>query len=357
MTTVLEIAEAFRSVLVPFLRGATAFLVFLVVLVCVQRVVRDRLARRHERLTLAYQPDLDHAVNGSDSGAPARLVQSPRRHRHAIGVQLIGMLRAFAGPAIGRARGLAQSLGCTERWRLDLGSWRWWRRAEGARSLGVIQERSTLDAIVPLLDDRHPEVRAAAIEALGAMQDPRAVPALLATLHAQAGHQRVRIIDALKRIGDPAGPEVLAYVRSHVAAFPELADLLVISCGAAAADDLLAWLRHGDPQVRRAAFQALGTIGVSERAFYFFLQALGDADSAVRAAAARGLGRSGRADAAGYLASCLDDEWEVAASGARALGRLAPSGHAELQRISKGSGQSAGLARQILFELGLPTSA
>ena len=71
----------------------------------------------------------------------------------------------------------------------------------------------------------------------------------------------------------------------------------------------------------------------------------------VRAAAARALARSGRADAAPQLAGRLDDDWEVAAQSARALARLGEPGLAALRaRVARGDGLGHDLARQVLWE-------
>ena len=353
MTTVLAIADAFRATLVPFLRGAAVVLIGMLILLCVQRMVGNALKARRARLANRFRADVDQALDGSTGGAPARLVRAARWHRQPIAAQLLATLRSLSGPAVSRGRDLARATGLSRRWRRDLERGRWYRRAEAARALGLIAESEAFDELVELLDDPHHEVRAAAVEALGKLDDVRAVPPLLDALHAKAGHQRVRIVDALARIGQPAGPLVLEYVRGHVDALPELGELLAITCGATASDDLLNWCSLDDPAGRAAAIQSLGTIGISDRGFYFVLRGLGDSDGSVRAAAARALGRSGRADAATYLAGCLDDEWDVAATGARSLGQLAAAGRAELDRLEKGSGQSADLARQVLFELRL----
>ena len=100
-------------------------------------------------------------------------------------------------------------------------------------------------------------------------------------------------------------------------------------------------------------WNALGTIGLTERAFYHAVKALNADEPPVRAAAARALARSGREDAVPQLAGKLDDEWEVAAQSARALSRLGAAGQAALQRrIDSGAGLGHDLARQVLWESG-----
>ncbi|HXG56244.1 MAG TPA: hypothetical protein VNJ03_12765 [Vicinamibacterales bacterium] len=68
--------------------------------------------------------------------------------------------------------------------------------------------------------------------------------------------------------------------------------------------------------------------------------------------AARGLGRSGREDAAGYLAAGLDDEWQVAAHCATALHKLGMAGLDALKARERDEGLAGDLARQMLWERG-----
>ena len=116
---------------------------------------------------------------------------------------------------------------------------------------------------------------------------------------------------------------------------------------------MLAWTADADETTRAAAWRTLAAIGLSHRAFYHALKALRDTEPAVRAAAAAALGRAGRADAARYLAVRLDDEWDVAAEVARALGRLGPVGVEALQARADGvEGPGQDMATQMLWQRG-----
>ena len=102
--------------------------------------------------------------------------------------------------------------------------------------------------------------------------------------------------------------------------------------------------------MRAAALQALGSLGLDDRAYYYMLRALGDTATAVRAMAARALGRSRRGEAAPYLAQHLGDEWLVAAHAATALRMLGPSGRARAEARQETPGLAGVLARQMLWE-------
>jgi HEAT repeat protein len=104
--------------------------------------------------------------------------------------------------------------------------------------------------------------------------------------------------------------------------------------------------------VRAAAWRAIGVTGMDDRIAYHALRAMSDEDPRVRARAAQALGRTGRTDFAPYLAAHLDDEWEVAAQGARALSLLGRAGLAALRarETSGARGHGLELARHFLWE-------
>ncbi len=132
--------------------------------------------------------------------------------------------------------------------------------------------------------------------------------------------------------------------------------MLALVGGMGARETLLAWTSDDDPTVRAAAWRAMGVTGMDDRAAYHALRALSDVNSRVRAHAAQALGRAGRTDFAPYLAQHLDDEWEVAAQGARALSRLGDAGVAALrQREASGAGgHGLELARHFIWEQARP---
>jgi HEAT repeat protein len=75
---------------------------------------------------------------------------------------------------------------------------------------------------------------------------------------------------------------------------------------------------------------------------------LSDASPDVRAAGAWALGRSGREEAAAYLAPRLHDDWIVAAQAARALRALGAAGRRALEAAA--AVEDGELARQMLWE-------
>jgi len=351
VTHALRVAEVFRQVLVPFLIGAAALLAVLLMGIVVQHAIREARLRARRRDDATYEPIVAQALAEEDAeSALDALRHVPTRHRPVVARLLLAAVRSLRGAPVARALSLAQAIGLTPAWREDLDNRHWWRRAEAVRALGLVREISAYDAIVAALDDAHEEVRAAAVDALGHLGDVRAVPPLLARLAARSGHQRVRLIEALRELGPAGGAHVLDHARRNPQSLPLLVSLLPAVAGSSATDSLLAWSAAPHAEVRAAALQAIATIGMDDRTFYYALRGLGDGDAIVRTAAARALGLSGRSDAAGYLAARLDDEWSVAANSARALARLGDVGRAALERRASSSGQAAELARQVLWQ-------
>jgi HEAT repeat protein len=214
----------------------------------------------------------------------------------------------------------------------------------------MVREPQATTPLLFLLDDRHEEVRAAAVEALGRIADPAALPRLVSLLRPDSHHQTARIVSAIRGYGPPAAVELSRQALEGGLEKQPVADVLGQIGSSVGLDLLAAWTDDPDPTVRAACWKAIGSIGLDDRGYYFALRALGDDDAEVRAMAARALGRGGRAEAAGYLAPRLSDEWRVAAQTAAALKQLGASGRAVLEVESRGSGMSGALARQMLWE-------
>lgn len=352
MTTVLRIADVFRQILVPFLIGAAALFVVLLIGLVAQRAIRTSLDRRRALLQSRFQPLVDRWL--SERAAPedrTRLLRFGRRSPLLLGRMIVAPLLSFSGGPVELGAGLAVEAGVAEAWRQDIRHRLWWRRAEAIRSLGVIQDAGSFLAMVVALDDSHEEVRAAAVEALGRLGDLRAVQELLARIPEQSRHQRVRIVDALRTLGAHGGAALLEFIRRRPDVLPFVADLVPAICGSAAAEECLALSGHPAAPVRAAALNVLGTVGLDDASFYYVLKALADEDAGVRAMAARALGRSGREDAAAYLGEHLQEgDWAVAAESARALLGLHAAGASVLAANTAGDGQAAALARQMLWE-------
>ena len=348
-------AERLRDALVPLLLLLAAAIAVLLAVVVLQRLVRDWRAWRQARDRARLAPLVRDALEGTGperEQAMARLRTASRRHRAVVADALVEPLRVVRGASVARARVVARELGLLEAWRARLTRGSWAARSKAALALGLVRDAEAVPALVGLLDDASDQVRAAAVDALGTIGDAAAVEALLGRLGQQSRHQQARLVEALRRIG----PSVTGSIVARGAKDPEerilIAEVLALVGGAGARAPLLEWTSDDDARVRAAAWRAVGAIGVGDRAAYHALRALGDSDPRVRAHAAQALGRTGRADVVPYLASHLDDEWEVAAQGARALAWLGEPGLAALRarEASGAGGHGLELARHFLWE-------
>ena len=198
-------------------------------------------------------------------------------------------------------------------------------RAAAARALGLIQERSTREALLSALDDRSATVRREAAFAIGLLGDSTAVSPLAARwereidpatrealitaigyLSAQAGAPTVsRALSAKREYERWDAALAAARIRSR-----ELVAPLVAQAGDARAE--MRW---------RVAY-ALGRIG--DRTAAPTLRSLSrDRAEMVRMSAARALAEVGDSAATDVLAALLKDSgWRVRVNAARALGQL-----------------------------------
>jgi HEAT repeat protein len=340
------------AVLWPFLLVSALALAGLLLLLIVQRGIDELRFRRRQRVMALYRQAVD-ALLGPDRSEAAviALARAPAAHRPVIETMLLKPLALSTGSVVEQLRQAARAIGLVDEWARRLGDRRWWVRADAARALGLVREPRALAALFHTLDDDHEEVRAAAVEALGLIGHPHAISALLSRLADQSRHQRARIIEALREFGDAATPQLVAHATAHPADAVTMADVLGLIGGTAAVESLQTLALDERPLVREAAFKGLGTIGLDHTGIGLARHALDDAEPAVRAAAARALGRARCHDAAPDLARLLDDEWIVAACAADALRRLGPSGLAQLEARANEGGYAGDLARQMVWEL------
>ena len=228
----------------------------------------------------------------------------------------------------------------------------WWRRALALRALGLIQARDHTAQLIAALDDAHPDVRAAALDALMDLHDPATVPAIVVRLHDTSLH-RGRRGAALKAFGSRCEPFLLELSEVDPAHRLNYTHALAI-CGTPRSRPVLCrWTRDPRVEVRAAAFEALAYVGLDEDAARVAVEGLESADPPVRAMAAYALrGWQGPGDAAARLARHLDDTWAVAVRAARTLQSMGHAGFVELQARASRPDLAGLLARQMLWQPG-----
>jgi HEAT repeat protein len=224
-------------------------------------------------------------------------------------------------------------------------------RATAATVLGWIGGKEAVARLREALDDAEARVRLAAVKALGRIGDAAAVQDLLRALGDADADVREAAAWALGQIGDAAAVEgllealgdsewqvrwaaawALEQIRDAAAApgpqrapgYAEVGLYVVAWNGLMQIRDkkgLLEALGDADAAVRRAAATVLGWIGGKE-AVEGLLRAMGDADAGVRQAAAAALGRIGDAAAPELLRALGDAESDVRQAAAAALGQI-----------------------------------
>ena len=320
--------------------------------VVVERTALVLLLARSLRIGNRYGPLVRRALAGDDA-ALGLLVASPTRHRLAIARLLIEPLISDRDPAriirTGAIVGALSIIPIADRY---LRSWLWWRRAVALRALGVLQLRDYTAAAVAAIDDPHPDVRAAALDALTYLRDVASLPAVVVRLHDASLHPARRLA-ALAAFGPECEDFLLELSRVDAAHLVNYAQALAI-CGTSRSRPVLArWTHDARPEVRAAAFEALAHVGVDAEAAGLAIEALESADAPVRAMAAYALnGWTGAGDAAVHLGQHLDDAWPVAVRAAQSLRSMGNAGTIELQARASGSGLAGLLARQMLSPMG-----
>lgn len=224
----------------------------------------------------------------------------------------------------------------------------WARRLKAVRILVIL---GVGEQLVPLLlDDLHPDVRAAAAAWTAGHARPQLVPRLVQMLHDDALTCRMTAQAALIRLGRYSVPAIVGYLSGPAPDAPAA----VLNVGARLnAPELLgpalAYRDHSDPQVRAAVARVIassGGVGAVEALETF----LADPVPEVRARAATGLAALGHWPSVPLLSLRLEDAaWEVRRAAGLGLDRLGGPGKLYLQRALASRDRFAReMARQVL---------
>src|SRR3954452_783941 len=268
------------DLLVDFARLSPLMLWAAIVALCTMAaaVVSERAAygvrqALHLRFTQRYGALVQRAIEG-DETARQELRTCPSRQRLALARLLIEPLIEDRDPErIAKTRAVARELSVFALADRYLRSWFWWRRALALRALGLVQARDHTPQIIAALDDSHPDVRAAALDALTDERDPAALQAVVVRLHDTSLH-RGRRGAALKAFGTAWEPFLLDW--SEVDPENRLDYILALAiCGTARARPVLCrWTRDARVDVTATAFQALAYVGLDTEAARLALEGL-----------------------------------------------------------------------------------
>jgi HEAT repeats len=328
-----------------FLALATA------VAVCLERGVFAFNLLKRRRIERFYGAAMDRALGGEAAGMQT-LAGSPLRHRVAIAWLLVAPLVDDRDPErIARTRQVVRALMLAPVASHLLSSRRWWRRALAFRTVGLLQLANRTPELVGALDDPNAAVRAAAVDAIADLRDPATLEALVVRLHDES-QQPGRVAAALAAFGTDCEPFLLEMADVDDGNRLNYARALSI-CGTSRARPVLCrWTADPRPEVRAAAFEALGHVGADAGAAALAIHALDSADVRVRAMAAFALhGWTGTGDAVSHLAKHLDDAWPVAVHAAQSLQTMQQPGVLALQASASRPDLAGVLARQTLWEM------
>jgi HEAT repeat protein len=302
------------------------------------------------RFRRRYGALVDRALGGDDAAVNA-LVASPHRHRIGLALLLIlPLIEDRDATRIERTQVIARALSLVAVADRLLRSVWWWRRALALRALGLTQVRERTGRIIAALDDGHPDVRAAALDALTDLKDPASLHAIVIRLH-DPSLQRGRRAAALTAFGHQCEPFLLELADIDPTRRSSYARALAVCGSEMSRPALCAWTNDGNPLVRAAAFEALAHVGLDDGAARQALEALDEEEPVVRTAAAHALrGWRGAGDPVLRLVRHLDDVWTVAVAAAETLRTIRPEGLEALRAVGVRTDLPGILARQMLWE-------
>lgn len=164
-------------------------------------------------------------------------------------------------------------------------------RIRSAEIIGKIKDPAAVPALIGALPDKDARVVVAVADALQEMKDPAASEALIATLENPDFFARETAANALGKIGEPAGPALLNSLgTSKGNAKVEIIRAIGLAEISLASPQLIQSLSDDNWQVRARTAEALGKIGDTANAASVISILQSDKDWTVRLMAAKSLG-------------------------------------------------------------------
>jgi HEAT repeat protein len=345
-----DLVQQFERIVLAVVWAGVVLASGMSVAVLIQRVALYWHGVFVRRIGLRYGPLVQRAL-AADSQALAAVAESPSRYRLTIAKLVIDPLINNRAPArISAARRVVQTLSLRPLAERYLASLWWWRRVLALQGIGLIQQTAGTAHLIAALDDPHPVVRNAALDALADLQDPAALPAIVVRLHDGSLH-RSRRLAALQAFGSQCEPLLLDLARIDLEHRVNYALALAICGTDRSRSTLCEWTTDSRCEVRAASFRALARVGLDDQAASQALAALESPDADERSMAAASLrGWSGSGDAPAHLARHLGDSWNVAVRAARTLQSMGDAGRHELEACARRDDLAGTLARQVLWE-------
>ncbi|MGB3828052.1 MAG: HEAT repeat domain-containing protein [Ornithinimicrobium sp.] len=239
------------------------------VLVVGARLSRVHRQRRDRRRVAPLRPLLLELASGEEAAVEdveRALTGAPASTRTVVDeaiLQLLGKIRGDSSTALVdvlRRHGRQQAAVTDLRSRSSVA------RARAVWTLGVMQERAAVPALLPLLHDRSPDVALTATRALGMLGDPAAATPILTAVEpggSRPGLPAWIAVEAVASLGTETAPQVRAALRHHSPDVRRAAAMVIAQVPLVAAAGTLREVitRETEPRLVSMMVLALGAVG------------------------------------------------------------------------------------------------
>jgi len=324
-----------RQVLIIAILSLSLIFVALTVMIVFAKAWREDKQRHARKLRRQLEPRVLAYAHGSGTSLAVVLGGEVVGARRAVLEQvLLDHAQRIRGIEHDRLSRAMDDLGFVDDLIAQLGSGRWWQRAEAAEKLGLSGVVRSRDHLIPLMQDEVSEVRLRAAKALGALGGKSSIREIVHALNEPNRWSTIRLADILTGMGRTVVDELTSYFDS-LTLTGKLAALDIL--GRIRPLHIVPWLgrRMSDPEpdVRARTCHALGCIG-DPHTTPLLIRALEDEAWPVRAMAAKALGRIASPEAIEPLCRAMhDQQWWVRSNSAHALRSLGARGAEALEKM------------------------
>lgn len=323
-----------QFLIIAILSVGTIFIALTVTLVFA-KAWREEQQRRAFMLRRELEPKVLTYARGNAPALAAILGGEVSGARRAVLEQILlehaQRVRGIEHRKLSRAM---DDLGFVDDLVAQLGSSRWWLRAEAAEKLGLSGVTRARDHLIPVMQDEVSEVRLRAAKALGELGGEASIREIVHALNEPNRWSTIRLADILTGMGRTVVDELTTAFDS-LSLNGKLAALDIL--GRIRPLHVVPWLgrRMSDPEpdVRARTCHALGCIG-DPHTTSLLIRALEDEAWPVRAMAGKALGKIASPEAIEPLCRAMHDkQWWVRSNSAHALVSMGTRGAEALERM------------------------
>lgn len=335
--------------------------VTLVALIVIAKIHRRRVGAKSRKLLSTYRHALIAIASDEDDDGQAKAVLDAvpgpiwRRLRPRV-VAFLPKVRGAAADDLGE---LLRSRGEIDRATKMLTSRSGVRRARGAYLLGLVRDPNLAVLLIPLLEDREPDVRLVSARALGEIGESSAANGILRALRTSRG--RIGLpdwvaVEALLAMGAEIAPALESGLTSNVAAVRNVcAQVAGHGTFFSTASQLCTLLdTDSDGAVRNSAAMALARVGDATAVAVLARNTSSVESAKLRRTCATALGDLGRSEGLNTLVELLGDrDRRLAQIAADSMVRIGIDGVIKLEEVAVGDDPSAQVGRGALELAGL----